>query len=159
RLDDRANALALAMVQRHALPEPLARVVAGRGVDLAALETYLDPSLKRLMPDPHVITDMEPATMSIADAVTRGERIAIFGDSDFDGATSGALLAAFLRAAGADPLIHIPDRIFEGYGPNVGAIQSLAERGAKLLITVDCGTTSLEPLAEAKRMGLDVVVI
>jgi single-stranded-DNA-specific exonuclease len=159
RLDDRANAMAMAMVQRHALPEPLARIVAGRGVDLDALETYLDPSLKRLMPDPHVITDMEPATMRIANAITRGERIAIFGDYDVDGATSAALLAAFLRTAGADPLIHIPDRIFEGYGPNIGAIQSLVDRGAKLLVTVDCGTTSLEPLAEARRIGIDVVVI
>jgi single-stranded-DNA-specific exonuclease len=89
----------------------------------------------------------------------RGESIAIFGDYDVDGATSAALLASFLRSAGADPLIHIPDRIFEGYGPNVGAIQSLADRGARLLVTVDCGTTSLEPITQAKRMGLDVVVI
>ena len=89
----------------------------------------------------------------------RGEKVAIFGDYDVDGATSSALLARFLRAAGLDPMIHIPDRIFEGYGPNVEAIRSLAERGAKLLITVDCGTTSIEPLAEARRLGLDVIVI
>ncbi len=76
-----------------------------------------------------------------------------------DGATSTALLASFLQACGLDPLIHIPDRIFEGYGPNVEAIRSLAERGATLLVTVDCGTASFEPLAEAKRLGLDVVVI
>jgi single-stranded-DNA-specific exonuclease len=159
RLDDRANARALAMVQRHGLPELLARIVAGRGIGVEEVKEYLAPSLKRLMPDPYVVTDMERAAMRIADAVVRGERIAIFGDYDVDGATSAALLAGFLRAAGTDPLIHIPDRIFEGYGPNAGAIQSLAQRGASLLITVDCGTTSLEPLAEAKRMGLDVVVI
>jgi single-stranded-DNA-specific exonuclease len=159
RLDDRANARALAMVQRHGLPELLARIVAGRGIDVGEVTEYLAPSLKRLMPDPYVVTDMEHAAMRIADALAHGERIAIFGDYDVDGATSAALLAGFLRAAGADPLIHIPDRIFEGYGPNVGAVQSLARRGARLLITVDCGTTSLEPLAEAKRMGLDVVVI
>jgi single-stranded-DNA-specific exonuclease len=159
RLDDRANARALAMVQRHGLPELLARIVAGRGIGVEGVMEYLAPSLKRLMPDPYVVTDMEQAAIRIADALVRGERIAIFGDYDVDGATSAALLAGFLRAAGADPLIHIPDRIFEGYGPNVGAVQSLARRGARLLITVDCGTTSLEPLAEAKRMGLDVVVI
>src|SRR5262249_5912225 len=85
--------------------------------------------------------------------------VAVFGDYDVDGATSTALLASFLRMAGIEPLIHIPDRIFEGYGPNVDAIRSLAERGAKLLVTVDCGTTSLEPLAEAGRLGLDVIVI
>jgi len=159
RLDERGNARALAMVQRYGLPELLARVVAGRGVELDEVEAYLDPSLKRLMPDPYVVTDMEPAAMRIADAVVRGENIAIFGDYDVDGATSAALLCGFLRAAGVDPLIHIPDRIFEGYGPNSGAIQSLAGRGAKLLITVDCGTTSMEPLTEAKRLGLDVVII
>jgi single-stranded-DNA-specific exonuclease len=159
RLDDRANARALAMVQRHGLPELLARIIAGRGIGVEEVTEYLSPSLKRLMPDPYVVTDMEQAAMRIADALLRGESIAIFGDYDVDGATSAALLAAFLRAAGADPLIHIPDRVFEGYGPNVGAVQSLARRGARLLITVDCGTTSLEPLAEAKRLGLDVVVI
>jgi single-stranded-DNA-specific exonuclease len=89
----------------------------------------------------------------------RREKIAIFGDYDVDGATSSALLAWHLRHCGLDPLIHIPDRIFEGYGPNVEAIRGLADKGAKLLITVDCGTTSIEPLAEAKRLGMDVVVI
>jgi single-stranded-DNA-specific exonuclease len=76
-----------------------------------------------------------------------------------DGASSTALLARFLRHCGLDPMIHIPDRLFEGYGPNVEAVRALAGRGAKLLITVDCGTTSLEPLAEAKAVGMDVVVI
>jgi single-stranded-DNA-specific exonuclease len=159
RLDDRGNARALAMVQRHGLPELLARVVAGRGIAVEEVKEYLAPSLKRLMPDPFVVTDMERAAVRIADAVVRGEKIAIFGDYDVDGATSAALLAGFLRAAGADPVIHIPDRVFEGYGPNVAAIQSFAQRGASLLITVDCGTTSLDPLTQAKRMGLDVVVI
>src|SRR6185437_7466332 len=92
-------------------------------------------------------------------AVVRGEKVAIFGDYDVDGATSSALLARFLRAGGLDPIVYIPDRIFEGYGPNVEAIRSLAERGSQLLITVDCGTTSIEPLAEARRLGLDVIVI
>jgi single-stranded-DNA-specific exonuclease len=159
RLDDRGNARALAMVQRHGVSELLARVVAGRGVEVDDVAGYLDPSLRTLLPDPYVVTDMEAAAVRIADAVVRGESIAIFGDYDVDGATSAALLASFLRSAGADPLIHIPDRIFEGYGPNVGAIQSLADRGARLLVTVDCGTTSLEPITQAKRMGLDVVVI
>ena len=111
------------------------------------------------MPDPNDLTDMAAAAERIADAVTRGEKVAIFGDYDVDGATSTALLAAFCVSAASTPLIHIPDRIFEGYGPNVEAIRSLAERGATLLVTVDCGTASFEPLAEAKKLGLDVVVI
>jgi single-stranded-DNA-specific exonuclease len=159
RLDERGSARALAITQRHETPELLARVLAGRGVEADDVGAFLDPTVKRLMPDPYTLTSMEEAATRMADAAMRGERVAIFGDYDVDGATSAALLTRFLRNAGLDPLIHIPDRIFEGYGPNVDAIRSLAERGATLLITVDCGTTSLEPLAEARRLGLDVVVI
>ncbi len=159
RLDERGSARALAIAQRHETPELLARILAGRGVDVDQVEAYLDPTVKRLLPDPYSLTAMEAAATRIADAIQRGERIAIFGDYDVDGATSSALLARFLRTGGNDPLIHIPDRIFEGYGPNADAIRSLAERGATLLVTVDCGTTSIEPLAEARRLGLDVVVI
>lgn len=159
RLDERAAAHALAMTQRHDLPELLARILAGRGVAADAAASYLDPTIKRLMPDPAVLNDMEAAAARIADAVEGREMIAIFGDYDVDGATSAAVLAKYLRTCGLDPLIHIPDRIFEGYGPNVDAIRGLAERGASLLVTVDCGTTSQEPLSEAKRLGLDVVVV
>jgi single-stranded-DNA-specific exonuclease len=159
RLDDRGNARSLAIVQRHGVPDLLARILAGRNVEVDSVDAYLDPTIKHLMPDPHVMVGMEAAASRIADAIVRGEPVAIFGDYDVDGATSSALLASFLRMAGIEPLIHIPDRIFEGYGPNVDAIQSLAARGAKLLVTVDCGTTSVEPLAEAKRLGLDTVVI
>lgn len=159
RLDARATSRALAMVQRYQLPEMLARVLAGRGVELDAVEGFLDPTIRSLMPDPFTLTDMEAATTRIADAVTKRERIAIFGDYDVDGATSSALLAWHLRHGGLDPLIHIPDRIFEGYGPNVDAVRALAAKGATLLITVDCGTTSIEPLAEAKKLGMDVLVI
>jgi single-stranded-DNA-specific exonuclease len=159
RLDERGAAQALAIAQRYGLPELLARVLAGRNVDLDEVELFLDPNLKRLLPDPHVLTAMTEAAARIADAVERGEQVAIFGDYDVDGATSAALLARFLRQCGLDPFIHIPDRLFEGYGPNVEAVRALAERGATLLITVDCGTTSIAPLAEAGRAGMQVVVI
>ncbi|MGX9392997.1 single-stranded-DNA-specific exonuclease RecJ [Nitrobacteraceae bacterium UC4446_H13] len=159
RLDVRGAAQALAIVQRHQLPEMLARVLAGRGVDLDAVDDFLDPTIRKLMPDPFTVTQMEAAAARISDAVMRGEKVAIFGDYDVDGATSSALLAWHLRHCGLDPLIHIPDRIFEGYGPNVEAVKALAAKGAKLLVTVDCGTTSIEALAEAKRLGMSVVVI
>ncbi len=159
RLDERTAAGALSIVQRHGVPELLARIVAGRGVELETFEAYLDPTVKRLMPDPEILTDMAAASQRLADAVERGEQVAIFGDYDVDGATSTAVLARFLRHGGLDPLIHIPDRIFEGYGPNLEAIRTLSERGATLLVTVDCGTTSIAPLEEARRLGLDVIVI
>ena len=159
RLDARGAARALAIAQRYDLPELLARILAGRNVEIDAVEAFLDPTIKRSMPDPHVLTAMPEAAARIADAVQRGETIAIFGDYDVDGATSSALLARFLRQAGNEPMIHIPDRLFEGYGPNVEAMRALAERGATLLVTVDCGTTSIEPLAQAHALGVDVVVV
>jgi single-stranded-DNA-specific exonuclease len=159
RLDARGAATALAIAQRYQLPETLARVLSGRGVAIDQVPDYLDPAIRRLMPDPHTVTQMETAATRIADAIACGEKVAIFGDYDVDGATSAALMAWYLRHCGLDPRIHIPDRIFEGYGPNVEAIRVLAEAGATLLITVDCGTTSNEPLAEAARLGMQVVVI
>jgi single-stranded-DNA-specific exonuclease len=141
------------------LPELLARVLAGRGIDLDEVEGFLDPTVKQLMPDPSSLTQMDAAAARLADAVERGEAVAIIGDYDVDGATSTALMVRVLRAAGLDPFFHIPDRMFEGYGPNVEAVRALAARGAKLLLTLDCGTTSFEALAEAKQLGLDVIVI
>src|SRR5258708_22109135 len=159
RLDARGAARALAISQRHQLPEMLARVLAGRDVELDAVEDFLDPTIRKLMPDPFTVTQMEAAATRIADAAVRNEKVAIFGDYDVDGATSAALLAWHLRHCGLDPLIHIPDRLFEGYGPNTEAVRALAAKGATLLVTVDCGTTSFEPLAEARRLGMSVVVI
>src|SRR3954469_23333291 len=159
RLDPRGAARALAIAQRHQLPEMLARLLAGRGVEVDAVADFLDPTIRKLMPDPFTVTQMEAAAKRIADAAIRNEQVAIFGDYDVDGATSAALLAWHLRHCGLDPLIHIPDRIFEGYGPNTEAIRVLAGKGATLLVTVDCGTTSFEPLTEARRLGMSVVVI
>ncbi len=159
RLDGAAAKTATAIAQRHELPDLVARVLAGRHVSADEAPSFLSPSLKDLMPDPSVLTDMDAAAARIADAVTAGEAVAIFGDYDVDGASSSALLARFLRGQGLDPTIYIPDRIFEGYGPNVEAIKSLAAGGARLLVTVDCGTTSFEAIEAARGLGLDVVVI
>jgi single-stranded-DNA-specific exonuclease len=159
RLDDRGAARALAIAQHHDLPELLARILAGRNIEADGVEAFLDPTIKQSMPDPHVLTAMKEAAERIADAATRNESVAIFGDYDVDGATSAALLARFLRQCGSEAIIHIPDRLFEGYGPNVEAVRALAACGATLLVCVDCGTTSIEPLAEAKKLGLDVVIV
>ncbi|CAN5276473.1 single-stranded-DNA-specific exonuclease RecJ [soil metagenome] len=159
RLDPRGTARALAIAQRYQVPEMLARIIAGRGIDIEAVEDFLDPTIRKLLPDPLTVTEMEAAAKRIADAAVRGEKVAIFGDYDVDGATSAALLTWHLRHCGLDPFIHIPDRIFEGYGPNVDAVRGLAAKGATLLVTVDCGTTSIEPLAEARKLGMNVVVI
>ncbi len=159
RLDARGVARATTITQRLGTPELLARVLAGRGVEADEAEVYLDPTIKNLMPDPSVLTGMAAASARLADAVVRGEKVAIFGDYDVDGATSAALLTRYLRQCGPDPIVHIPDRIFEGYGPNVDAIKSFAEKDVTLLVTVDCGTTSNATLLEAGPLGMDVVIL
>ncbi|MDR3462784.1 MAG: single-stranded-DNA-specific exonuclease RecJ [Beijerinckiaceae bacterium] len=159
RLDQAGEARALAIAQLTGTSVVLSRILAGRGIGPADAAKYLDPSLRDLMPDPGVLADMNRAAARIARAIEARETVAIFGDYDVDGAASAALLAGYLEACDVPYLIHIPDRIFEGYGPNVEAIQALAARGAKLLVTVDCGTTSHAPLEEAKRLGLDPIVL
>ena len=159
RLDVRASQTALAIAQRHRVPDLLARVLAGRGVEIDDVPGHLDPTIRALLPDPSTLTDMDAAVERLAEAVCMQETVAVFGDYDVDGATATALLVSTMRAGGLDPLFHIPDRIFEGYGPNVGAIEQLAARGVTLLVTVDCGTTSEEPLAAARRLGLEVIVL
>ncbi len=160
RLDERGAGRALAIAQRHGnVPELLARILAGRGVEVDEVPSFLDPTVRGLMPDPHTLVDMRAAAVRLADAIVGGETVAIFGDYDVDGATSAALLGRYLRYCGLRALIHIPDRLFEGYGPNAEAVRALAAQGATLLLTVDCGTTSHEPLLEARSIGLDVIVI
>ncbi|QGM98880.1 single-stranded-DNA-specific exonuclease RecJ [Methylocystis parvus] len=160
RLDASGEATALALAQAHGLDDLLARVLAGRGIGVAEAKRYLDPTIRDLMPNPSTLTEMDAAVERLARAVETGEQIAIFGDYDVDGACSSALLIDYWRAAGApEPFLHIPDRIFEGYGPNSDAIRALAGRGATLLVTVDCGTVSHEPFAAAHELGLDVIVL
>ncbi len=158
RLDDAGETRALAIAQVGGHDELLARVLAGRGVAPETVERYLEPTLRDLMPDPFLMRDMEAATHRLARAVERGERVAIFGDYDVDGACSAALLSEYLTACGSETIVHIPDRVTEGYGPNAEAIANFAARGAKLMVAVDCGAVSHEPFEHAARLGLDVIV-
>ncbi|WP_428688399.1 single-stranded-DNA-specific exonuclease RecJ [Roseibium sp.] len=150
---------AMAISQLHGLPDVLARVMAARGVIPDQAPDFLDPSIKTLMPDPSLLVDMDAAVERAADAVQKRRKIAIFGDYDVDGATSSAIFAKYLQWLGLDPVIHIPDRIIEGYGPNGPAIESLRQGGAELLVTLDCGSTSFEAFETARKLDLDVVVI
>ncbi|KIP99317.1 single-stranded DNA exonuclease [Agrobacterium tumefaciens] len=159
RLDQAGQNRALAMSQVHAIPELVARVLAGRGVGVDDALAFLDPTIRSLMPDPLTLTDCEKAATRIATAIKRQEKVAIFGDYDVDGASSSALMFRFLHHFGLEPEIYIPDRIFEGYGPNPAAMQQLAANGNSLIITVDCGSTSHESLAAARDAKTDVVVI
>lgn len=159
RLDQAGENRALAISQNHGLSDLIARVLAGRGVGLDEAMSFLQPAIRSLMPDPDTLTDCRRAAERIAAAIAKRERVAIFGDYDVDGAASSALMFRFLRHFGVEAEIYIPDRIFEGYGPNPAAIGQLIDRGAELIITVDCGSTSHESLEAARQRGVDVVVI
>lgn len=159
RLSERQEMAALAMSQTHGLAEIVARVLAGRGVESETALRFLDPTIRDLLPDPATLTDMERAAERIADAVLRHEKIAIFGDYDVDGAASSALLSRFLGHFGIESEIYIPDRLFEGYGPNPDAMRELVGRGARLIVTVDCGTNSAAAIDAAREAGADVVVL
>ncbi len=158
RLDLHSANTALAISQRYEMPDIVARVIAGRGIDVDAAKNFLQPSIRDLMPDPSILTAMDDAAHRVADALEKKQKIAIFGDYDVDGATSSAVLYRFLKHNGNIAQIYIPDRIFEGYGPNPAAIRELAAGGIKLIVAVDCGSTSFEAFEEAQKLGVDVVV-
>lgn len=151
--------MAEAIAQALGVPEIVGRVLAGRGVAVDSAADYLNPSLRAFMPDPHTLMDMAVAAERVADAIMGGEQAAVFGDYDVDGATSSALLKRFFDAVGGCLAVYIPDRMTEGYGPNAPALLKLRDEGASLVLTVDCGITAYEPLAEARAAGIDIIVV
>ncbi|MBP2298085.1 single-stranded-DNA-specific exonuclease RecJ [Azospirillum picis] len=150
---------AMALTQSRGLPEVVGRVLASRGVTEESCETFLNPTLKALLPDPSRFRDMDPAAERIARAIRDGEPVAVFGDYDVDGATSAALLRRFFRSLGADVRVYVPDRIKEGYGPNAAAMLRLKGEGVRLVVTVDCGVSAFAALEAAADAGLEVVVL
>jgi single-stranded-DNA-specific exonuclease len=154
--DDR---MALTLAQRLGVADVIGRVLTSRGIGLDEGESFLNPTLKDLLPDPGHLKDMDVAAERLASAVMQGEQIAVFGDYDVDGATSSALLKRFFDSLGVRARVIIPDRIKDGYGPNTPAMLKLREEGATVVVTVDCGTTSFEPLGAAMDAGLDVIVV
>ena len=154
--DPAQDRLAEAMVQQTRLPLPLCRILVARGVTPEDAPAFLAPALRDLMPDPLTLKDMAPAADRLLQAVARRERIAIFADYDVDGGSSAALLMVWLRHFGLQATLYIPDRIDEGYGPNVPAMAQLAA-AHDLILCVDCGTLSHDPVAAAK--GADVVIL
>lgn len=135
------------------------KILAGRGISgEAEVKRFLNPSIKEYMPNPSVLTDVDAAARIIADAVQRREKIAIYGDYDVDGITSTAIFVKYLRAINADVIWHLPTREGEGYGLNNEAIDEIANNGARLLVTVDCGISGVGEVAHAHARGLRVVV-
>ncbi len=154
---DQRQILALSQILNE--PEIVARLLAVRGVTLDTAAQYLTPTLKAQLPDPFLLKDMETAVTRLQKAIHGHEKICFFGDYDVDGATSTALMLHYFRALGLNPQYYIPDRIAEGYGPNTAAFNKLAQQGIQLIVTLDCGTTSFEPIAAAQALDVDVIVI
>jgi single-stranded-DNA-specific exonuclease len=135
------------------------QLLMARGVIREELERHRTPTIRDFMPDPSIFRDMDRAAQRLADAVEAREPVTIFGDYDVDGATSAALLIRLLRDLGCDPKAYIPDRLMEGYGPSGEALVKIAQGGATLIVTVDCGAQAFEALDMAKAAGVDVIVV
>ncbi|MEO1102819.1 MAG: single-stranded-DNA-specific exonuclease RecJ [Pseudomonadota bacterium] len=158
RLGPAEERTALALAQRHDLPDIAAKVLAARGVTLENAEAELRPTIRALLPDPSTLTDCDALVARVANAIANAERITLFADYDVDGATSAAVVARVLAAYGASPRIKVPDRVSDGYGPSVALMEALAA-DTDLVVCLDCGAGAVEPVAAAKARGIDVLVI
>jgi single-stranded-DNA-specific exonuclease len=150
--------LGFAIAQRLSLPEIVGRVLASRGVSPDDAVDFLNPTLRALLPDPGLLADMDPAAERLAGAIIATETVGVFGDYDVDGACGSAVLTVFLRTFGCTVFNHIPDRIAEGYGPNAPALAALVDRGATLVVCVDCGTAAGDVLITLHNRT-DVIVL
>ena len=137
----------------------IAHILAGREISPEEIPQILSPTLKLMMPDPYSMRDMEPGAARLSQAIRNRETIGVFGDYDVDGVTATSLLYLYLKSLGCPIEIYLPDRVSDGYGPSIAAFEDLRQRGARLIVTVDCGAAAHEPIDEAGRKGLDVVVL
>ena len=147
------------IAHQHGLPEIIARLLAARQVKPDEVEAFLYPRLARDFPDPFSLAGMPDLADFIVRAITDGRKIAVFGDFDVDGATSAAVLVRFFRSLGIQTPFYIPDRMAEGYGPNINALRKLENEGADIVILADCGITAHDVIAQARNIGLDIVVL
>ena len=145
--------------QRFNFPSALVPILIDNKVSKDNFELFVDPKIKNFLPDPNIFIDMDKTVKRIANEIENKNPIGIFGDYDVDGATSAALLKLFLQYFGIEVHIHIPDRFLEGYGPNISALNSLVSKGSNLIITVDCGINSHEPLKELNKTDIDCIII
>lgn len=155
----KATAEGVAALMDKGVSEILANILSARGLDPEDGKDFLEPTLRALLPDPSGFLGMDEAVARARAAVVHGEKIAVFGDYDVDGATSTAIAVRYLRMLATEARIYIPDRIEEGYGPNAPAFDLLKAEGATFVICVDSGTSAFAPLRHAASIGLDVVVL
>ena len=147
------------LYQKYTLPNIISPYLLFKGINLDQFDNFFSPKLKNLLPEPFLFKDLEKGVKRLADEVENFRPIGIFGDYDVDGATSAAMISSYLEYCGLKTFIHIPDRFLEGYGPNEKALKGLYQKGAELIITVDCGISSFEPLKAMSSVNIDLIVI
>jgi len=153
------NNKALQISEKFSLKEITSRLLAIRNIKIEDINLFLNPTIKNTMPNPFKISDMQNAVSRIITAIDNNETLGVFGDYDVDGAASTALLVKYFKSLKLNVKTYIPDRKKDGYGPNIFAFNHLMDNGCKIIITVDCGTSSIEPINHAQKNGVDVIVL
>ncbi|MEM7730098.1 MAG: single-stranded-DNA-specific exonuclease RecJ [Pseudomonadota bacterium] len=148
-----------AVQQTSGLDRVRSTLLAGRGVSGENAAAYLEPKLRRDLPDPSILTDMDRAVALVLDAIEAKQSITLFSDYDVDGGTSAAQLIRWGRGIGYAFGLHVPDRVRDGYGPSRKAFETLKDKGVDLVVTLDCGAAAHDALAGASEIGLPVVVV
>ncbi len=151
--------IAQQLATSYNLPLQVAHILSSRGVNVTQAENFLSPKLKHEMPDPYTLKDMEKAVHIVADAILKKQKIGVFGDYDVDGGTSSAIMYRLCQMLQTECIVHIPDRMTEGYGPNIDAFLKLQTMGADILITVDCGSSAPHVMQQAKAYGLKTIIL
>ena len=160
KLLEQDERLVLTLSQKLSVNDIVSRILLNRGISsIEEAEKFLNGKLRSDLPDPFLLKNMDLAAARIVKAIVNKEKITVFGDYDVDGATSSATLYKFFKSLGIIIDIYIPDRLKEGYGPNIESMHKIKASNTDLVITVDCGTSAYEPLAVAKSLGMDVIVI
>ena len=145
--------------ENYSLDEITSKLLSIRNIKKEDVQAFLSPSIKNFLPNPEIINDMQKSTKRTANAISQNHKIGIFGDYDVDGASATALLANFFNSINVPYEIYIPDRKKEGYGPSAESFKKLIDNGAKLIITVDCGTLSFKAIEYASNNKTDVIVL
>ena len=145
--------------ENFSLSEILSRLIAIRNIKMEEVKLFLNPRIKNLLPNPFILKDMEKAVDRTIKAISKKEKIGIFGDYDVDGATSTAILGNYFTEINQDIEIYIPDRKTEGYGPSRQGFEKLISNGVKLIFTVDCGTMSFDTIDFSQKKNIDVLVL
>ncbi len=153
------NTIATQLAASYDIPLQVAHILSSRGVNVTEAEKFLSPKLKHEMPDPYTLTDMEKSVHIVANAILNQQKIGVFGDYDVDGGTSSAIMYRLFKMLNAVCFVHIPDRMTEGYGPNIEAFLKLQAMGADILITVDCGSSAPHVMQQAKEYGLRTIIL